>query len=123
MCSTGTAKMLSFDIETEGLDSSTCRIVVACVYDPDRGIRRCFNFLADESKFESEKAEFVRCLDEADTLCSFNGVRFDIPFIAARQVVLRAWGAASFFTCNKNSICACQTADSEKNEKKKQIHM
>lgn len=76
--------MLAFDIETTGLDSKTCRITVACVFDPDRQIRRAFNFLRDPAKYEDEKKEFLQCLDDAPALCSFNGVRFDIPFIAAQ---------------------------------------
>lgn len=76
--------MLAFDIETEGLDSRKCQITVACVYDPERNIRRTFNFVAKPSTFESQKHEFMRMLDEAPCLCTFNGVRFDIPFIAAR---------------------------------------
>ena len=76
--------MLAFDIETEGLSSSEHRIIVASVYDPDRGVQRTFNFMADPSKFESERKEFIETLDAAPALCSFNGVRFDIPFIAAR---------------------------------------
>lgn len=76
--------MLSFDIETEHLDSKIGRITVASVYDPDREIQRTFNFIADESKFEQERDAFIRCLDEAPALCCFNGVRFDIPYIARR---------------------------------------
>ncbi len=75
--------MLAFDIETEHLDSRVGRITVASVYDPDRGIEKTFNFIRDESRFEEERDAFIRCLD-AELLCCFNGVRFDIPFIAQR---------------------------------------
>lgn len=88
--------MLSFDIETEGLDSKVHAITVACVYDPDAGIKRAFNLKlggggggvpdggggGDAVKEAAE--EFMRHLDDAPTLCSFNGARFDIPFIVAR---------------------------------------
>lgn len=76
--------MLAFDIETEGLRSSEHQIIVASVYDPERGVQRTFNFMADPSKFEAERDAFVQALDAAPALCAFNGVRFDIPFIAAR---------------------------------------
>ena len=76
--------MLAFDIETEGLNSREHRIIVASVYDPDRQVQQTFNFMADPAKFESERDAFLRVLDEAPSLCSFNGVRFDIPFIAAQ---------------------------------------
>ena len=76
--------MLAFDIETEGLNSNIHRITVASVYDPDRNISHTYNFVADEKNYESERQAFLRCLDEAPALCCFNGVRFDIPFIAQR---------------------------------------
>lgn len=76
--------MLAFDIETEGLDPLQHRIIVASVYDPDRNIQRTFNFMADPAMYESERQELIRHLDEADSLCSFNGVRFDLPFICRR---------------------------------------
>ncbi len=76
--------MLAFDIETEHLDSRKGRITVASVYDPDRGIQKTFNFIRDESKYEQERDAFIKCLDDAPVLCCFNGVRFDIPFIAQR---------------------------------------
>lgn len=74
--------MLAFDIETTGLDFRAHRITVACIYDPDRGIKRAFNFAADPSMHDSERDAFIRALDDAPSLCCFNGTRFDIPFIA-----------------------------------------
>lgn len=76
--------MLAFDIETQGLDSRIHQIIVASVYDPDRNVKRTFHFMKDSAQFESEKNAFVQALDGADSLCSFNGIRFDIPFIASR---------------------------------------
>jgi len=78
--------MLAFDIETEGLDSRVDGITVASIYDGARGVSRTFNFVKDASLFESEKADFIRALDEAESLCCFHGIRFDIPFIAKRFV-------------------------------------
>jgi uncharacterized protein YprB with RNaseH-like and TPR domain len=76
--------MLSFDIETEGLDSRFDEITVASIYDPDRGIKRSFNFLANKSKQVQEREDFLQALDEADSLCCFHGIRFDIPFVCRR---------------------------------------
>jgi len=73
--------MLAFDIETEGLDSSTHGITCACAYDPDTGVERTFIFPRGDSR-----EEFMLLLDEASSLCAFNGARFDIPFMA------RSWG-------------------------------
>jgi hypothetical protein len=71
--------MLAFDIETEGLDSSVHGITCACAFDPDAGIERAFLFARGDSP-----EEFMALLDAAPRLCTFNGVHFDIPFIARR---------------------------------------
>jgi hypothetical protein len=68
--------MLAFDLETTGKDIALDQITCAGVYDPDAGIKRFFIFaLGDDPE------EFMRLLDQADRLCAFNGVRFDIPLI------------------------------------------
>ena len=75
----GRAAVLAFDIETTGLDAETCEVTCACAYDPDRGVERSFVFSQGDSP-----EEFTRLLDEAPLLCAFNGVRFDLPFLARR---------------------------------------
>lgn len=67
--------MLSFDIETTGLQKADT-ITAACAYDPERGICATFIFARGD-----DPNEFIRLLDEADQLCAFNGARFDIPFM------------------------------------------
>lgn len=73
--------MLSFDIETEGLDSDQDGITVASVYDPTRGIQKTFFFMRDGYDRQENIDEFLAVLDDAPSLCCFNGVRFDVPFI------------------------------------------
>ena len=73
--------MLAFDIETEGFDALKHRITVACVYDPDAEIKKSFNFIVGGEK---STEDFLKCLDDADSICAFNGARFDIPFIVKR---------------------------------------
>lgn len=68
--------MLAFDIETTGLNFRTCEITAACVYDGANGFNRTFIFPNGDSP-----EEFMSLLDNADTICAFNGARFDIPFI------------------------------------------
>lgn len=68
--------MLAFDLETTGPSISHDRIMCAAVYDPDAGIEKYFIFALGDSP-----EEFMLLLDQADRLCSFNGVRFDIPLI------------------------------------------
>jgi uncharacterized protein YprB with RNaseH-like and TPR domain len=76
-----TIAMLSFDIETEGLDSDEDDITVASVYDPERGIKKTFFFQREGYDRKENIDEFLGVLDDAPSLCCFNGVRFDIPFI------------------------------------------
>jgi uncharacterized protein YprB with RNaseH-like and TPR domain len=76
--------MLAFDIETEGLLSDVDDITVASVYDPERGIRKTFFFIREGYNRQENIDSFLEILDDAPSLCCFNGVRFDIPFIIAR---------------------------------------
>jgi len=75
----GGAPVLAFDIETTGLDAESCEVTCACAYDPDRGVERSFVFATGD-----RPEEFTRLLDDAPLLCAFNGVRFDLPFLARR---------------------------------------
>jgi hypothetical protein len=72
--------MLAFDIETTGLRPESDSITCAAVYEPCSGTKQIF-FFVGESK-EDEQESFMRCLDNTDRLCAFNGAAFDIPFIA-----------------------------------------
>ena len=76
--------MLAFDIETEGLHSDVDDITVASVYDPERGIKKTFFFQREGYDRQQNINDFLQTLDDAPSLCCFNGVRFDIPFIIAR---------------------------------------
>lgn len=70
--------ILAFDIETTGLgDDATVTCVSA--WDPERGVNFC-EACPDGSRIQA----FVDLLDSAPLLCAFNGVRFDIPFLAKR---------------------------------------
>jgi len=79
--------MLSFDIETTGLNKNRDRITCACAHDPEKDINAKFIFPPDGSGDDPE--EFMRLLDEAPVLCAFNGVYFDVPFICAH------WGVGT----------------------------
>lgn len=71
--------MLAFDLETTGLVAREHDIICAGACDPASGFERTFIFpLGDDPE------DFMRLLDEADRLCSFNGARFDIPFMQER---------------------------------------
>ena len=82
--------MLSFDLETTGLDPRSDSITCAAVYDPDAGIDRAFLLGRGE-----DAVEFLQLLDQADRLCAFNGARFDLAFLRHSLKVpaerVRAW--------------------------------
>jgi hypothetical protein len=95
--------MVAFDIETLGLDPCAHRITAACLYGAMDGPRpgqqdirdssvpgphvvRTFLFRGEDAATDlALREEFMAHLDAARSLCAFNGIRFDIPFIE------RAW--------------------------------
>jgi hypothetical protein len=79
--------MLAFDIETTGLDPAHSVVTVVCTQDYHTGERRAYEFgrvRACEPHNEGLlREEIIHAFDAADSLCAFNGVRFDIPFLHA----------------------------------------
>lgn len=77
--------MLAFDIETTGLDPSNSVVTVVCTEDFHTGERRAYEFgrvRACEPHNEALlREELIHAFNEAESLCAFNGVRFDIPFL------------------------------------------
>ena len=77
--------MLAFDIETTGLDPASSVVTVVCTEDFRTGERRAYEFgrvRAGEPQGEARLREELICaFDAAESLCAFNGVRFDIPFL------------------------------------------
>jgi len=120
--------MLAFDIETEGLQQGDA-ITVASIYDPERqepphiwvryiaslthtrilrGIKKSFFFTRSEEEANVNKEEFLRHLDEAEVICCFNGVRFDLPAIIDRFHVPRERYEPRFFkVTDLFEICKC----------------
>jgi uncharacterized protein YprB with RNaseH-like and TPR domain len=77
-------KFLCFDIETTGLDALRDEITMICSQDLMTGTRTSYNFGLPSSQDESVDAliqQLVKDFDEADCLCAFNGIRFDLPFM------------------------------------------
>ena len=70
---------------TTGLDFAKCVVTVVCTEDFHTGERHAYEFgrvRACEPQNEALlRDDMVRAFDEADSLCAFNGVRFDIPFL------------------------------------------
>jgi len=80
--------MLAFDIETAettGLDPATHLVTIVCTQDLRTGERRAYEFArVRATEPENEKLlrkDLVDAFDSASSLCAFNGVRFDIPFL------------------------------------------
>ena len=72
--------MVAFDIETEGFNPLKQRITAAAVYG--NGLNKVFVFKGeDQAEDLALRQEFLTILDAAPRLCSFNGIRFDIPYI------------------------------------------
>lgn len=82
--------MLAFDIETTGLKPETCAVTCVCTQDYFTGKKIAYDFARVRYETPEEHdalvAALVREFDAATSLCAFNGVRFDIPFL---QVALK----------------------------------
>lgn len=77
-------KFLCFDIETTGLDALRDEVTMICSQDLTTGRRTSYNFGLPSSQDQSVDAliqELIKDFDEADCLCAFNGIRFDLPFM------------------------------------------
>ena len=100
-------RMLAFDIETMGLDARRHAVTVVCTEDFHSGKKKSYEFarlrweheraiqfakttMQDEDAADADKVkaeydalvlELVQDFEEAESLCAFNGVRFDIPFL------------------------------------------
>ena len=80
-------KMLAFDIETEGLKAGVHAITIVCTQCYFTGEKRAYEFArlkqqGDMDAYNSRRNDLIEALDNAPTLCAFNGLAFDIPFIA-----------------------------------------
>lgn len=89
--------MLCFDIETKGLDKARHDITVVCTQDYLTGERKAYEFEQCRRSGGDVQAltdAMTRAFDEATSLCAYNGVRFDIPFLETLGVppqTLVAW--------------------------------
>jgi DNA polymerase III epsilon subunit-like protein len=110
--------MIAFDIETMGLDARRHAVTVVCTECLFTGERKAFEFarLAHSRRAveqgpgdADEKAtqllvlddqrniilqDLVKTLDEAPSICAFNGVRFDVPFLMQAFDIPQSTGTA-----------------------------
>lgn len=71
-----------FDIETTGLNKSDT-VTVICTEEFESGVKRVYNF--GKAASDADRRALVVALasdfDNATSLCAYNGVRFDLPFM------------------------------------------
>lgn len=70
--------VLAFDIETTGFRDAD-RVTCVCAYEPSTSVEFS-RVLPSGDRCD----EFLDLLDAAPLLCAFNGVSFDLPFMASR---------------------------------------
>jgi hypothetical protein len=77
--------MLAFDIETMGLDPRKSAVTCVCVEDFHSGRKYKFEFARARHERPGDLPELqrqlVELLEAAPSLCAFNGIRFDTPFL------------------------------------------
>ncbi|MDR2355888.1 MAG: ribonuclease H-like domain-containing protein [Clostridiales Family XIII bacterium] len=81
----GEARLGVFDIETTGLGAGRSKIILGGLLTPCGGGVRVRQFFAEGVHEEGELlALYTEALSETDVLFSYNGDRFDIPFVNER---------------------------------------
>jgi len=91
--------MLAFDIETMGLDPRRSAVTCVCVEDFHSGQKWAFEFakVRHESpeQLQALEVELWKLLEAAPSLCAFNGIRFDTPFLGVAlgldAATMRRW--------------------------------
>lgn len=82
-CNAG-MKFLCFDIETTGLDATRDEVTMICTQDLATSEKKSYNFgilSVQELSASALVQQVIKDFDEADCLCAFNGIRFDLPFM------------------------------------------
>ena len=78
------------DIETTGLYPARNKFILGCLYDAGRG--ELHQVLAESRAEEAEAlAEYIRLIEDVDIVVTYNGKRFDMPFIEQRRRLTGAW--------------------------------
>ena len=115
--------MLAFDIETKGLDPKKNRITVICTECVFTGEKKSYEF--EQLYFEKQKAlmipddqdrdaelmiiddqynlmvqDIIDTFNKAHSLCAYNGIRFDIPFMAEALKLDNAMVASWVVKCS-----------------------
>ena len=81
--------MLTFDIETTGLDGFKDSVTCVCLFNSDTNTQHSYVFDHPPRSEDSlrKQAEVTLMLDSATQLCGFNSVRFDLAFLSKAWVI------------------------------------
>ncbi len=85
----GGLKIVVADIETTGLSPARCSVILggALTADPEGGLT-AIQFFADTPEDETELLErYVKYLSRFDVVVTYNGNKFDLPFIKKRMFI------------------------------------
>lgn len=85
--------MLCFDIETTGLDANHCKVTVICTEDFVSGVCKTYEFARYPERINELTAQIIEDFEACASLCAFNGVRFDIPFMVKSLKIDRVYEA------------------------------
>lgn len=100
-----TGDMLLFDIETTGLSVSRNQIYcIGCGYADSENIMIELLFCEHPDEERSVLERFFCLLDSHDTIITFNGTTFDIPFIKKRAELISVLHDSSGIFGKKKSI-------------------
>jgi uncharacterized protein YprB with RNaseH-like and TPR domain len=81
----GEARLGVFDIETTGLSAGSAQIVLGGIIIPDVKGMKLRQFFSDGGHEEAELLDlYADKISDVDVLFSYNGDRFDIPFVNGR---------------------------------------
>ena len=79
-----TKSFAMFDIETTNLNASIGEILAACVKQLGQDEVKVFKAGRDDKKLVRDVAQELK---KYDYICTYNGTRFDLPFISTRLLV------------------------------------
>ena len=100
-----TASSVFFDIETTGFSPAhTSLYLIGCAYHIEQML--CIKqFFAETPEEEKEVLkQFLLLLDGFDTIITFNGIGFDIPYLKAKcSVLTHLFRFGNFYTAIKTS--------------------
>ena len=79
-------RIVAADIETTGLSPKTAAVILGGAVIPEGSGRRAIQFFGDSLKDEKELLQrYTALLAQYDVIVTYNGNRFDIPFLVQRM--------------------------------------